>query len=136
MSERFIPSGLANRLGRAATLSLIAGTVGGAAVLAGQAFAARHRRYAQPELALALRATVGRADAPPLRLVLLGDSSALGVGVGRLDETIGGQLANLLAEGRAVAGCTCPASASPAHARPTWPPRWPGRCSASAPTWR
>ncbi|MEH1097670.1 SGNH/GDSL hydrolase family protein [Micromonospora sp. CPCC 205561] len=99
MSERFIPSGLANRLGRAATLSLIAGTVGGAAVLAGQAFAARHRRYAQPELALALRATVGRAGAPPLRLVLLGDSSALGVGVGRLDETIGGQLANLLAEG-------------------------------------
>ncbi|MEU9504979.1 SGNH/GDSL hydrolase family protein [Micromonospora sp. NPDC048170] len=99
MSERFIPSGLANRLGRAATLSLLAGTVGGAAVLAGQAFAARHRRYAQPELALALRATVGRTDAPTLRLVLLGDSSALGVGVGRLDETIGGQLANLLAEG-------------------------------------
>ncbi|MFG3703872.1 SGNH/GDSL hydrolase family protein [Micromonospora sp. NPDC047670] len=99
MSERFIPSGLAGRLGRAATLSLIAGTVGGAAVLAGQAFVARHRQYAQPELGLALRATVGRTGAPPLRLVLLGDSSALGVGVERLDDTIGGQLANLLAEG-------------------------------------
>ncbi|MFI7575234.1 SGNH/GDSL hydrolase family protein [Micromonospora sp. NPDC049497] len=99
MSEHLSPSTLAGRLGRTAALSLVAGTVGGAAVLAGQAFVARHRRYAQPELGLALRATVGRAGAPPLRLVLLGDSSALGVGVDRLDDTIGGQLANLLAEG-------------------------------------
>ena len=73
--------------------------MGVAAVLAGEAFVARHRRYAQPELGLALRATIGRAGAPPLRLVLLGDSSALGVGVDRLEDTIGGQLANLLAEG-------------------------------------
>lgn len=87
------------RWGRAAALSLLAGTVGGAAVLAGQAIAARSREYAQPELGLVLRASVGRADAPPLRLVLLGDSSALGVGVDRFEETIGGQLANLLAEG-------------------------------------
>ncbi|MFJ8577032.1 SGNH/GDSL hydrolase family protein [Micromonospora sp. NPDC093277] len=89
------------RLGRAAALSLVAGTVGGAAVLAGQAIAARSRQYAQPELGLALRATVGRADAPPVRLVLLGDSSALGVGVGYFEETIGGQLAHLLTEGPA-----------------------------------
>ncbi|MCW3814619.1 SGNH/GDSL hydrolase family protein [Micromonospora sp. DR5-3] len=87
------------RLGRAAALSLVAGTVGGAAILAGQAIAARNRQYAQPELSLALRATVGRADGPPLRLVLLGDSSALGVGVDRFEETIGGQLAHLLGEG-------------------------------------
>nr|WP_245712995.1 SGNH/GDSL hydrolase family protein [Micromonospora nigra] len=87
------------RFGRAAAISLFAGTAGGAAVLAGQAVVARSRRYAQPELGLALRATIGRAGAPPLRLVLLGDSSALGVGVERLDDTIGGQLANLLAEG-------------------------------------
>ncbi len=39
------------------------------------------------------------AGAPPLRLVLLGDSAALGVGVDRLGDTIGGQLAELLAEG-------------------------------------
>ena len=38
---------------------------------------------------------------PPLRLVLLGDSSALGVGVDRLADTVGGQLAQLLAEGPA-----------------------------------
>ena len=82
-----------------AALSLLAGTVGGAAVLASEAFVARHRRYAEPELGLALRATIGRVGGTPLRLVLLGDSSALGVGVDRLDDTIGGQLANLLAEG-------------------------------------
>ncbi|WNM41111.1 SGNH/GDSL hydrolase family protein [Micromonospora halotolerans] len=95
MTER---NELVVRLGRAAALSLLAGTVGGAVVLAGQAIAARSREYAQPELGLALRATVGRADAPPLRLVLLGDSSALGVGVEHFEETIGGQLAQLLSE--------------------------------------
>ncbi|WP_433531523.1 SGNH/GDSL hydrolase family protein [Micromonospora sp. CA-263727] len=91
----------AARVARTVAVSLLAGTLGGAAVLAGQAVIARNRRYAQPELGLALRATVGRADAPPLRLVLLGDSSALGVGVDRLADTIGGQLAELLAEGPA-----------------------------------
>ncbi|MFC8615147.1 SGNH/GDSL hydrolase family protein [Micromonospora purpureochromogenes] len=99
MTERSIGAELALRLGKAAAFSLVAGTIGGAAVLAGQAVAARNRSYAQPELGLALRATVGRAGAPPLRLVLLGDSSALGVGVERFDETVGGQLAHLLAEG-------------------------------------
>ena len=53
-------------------------------------------------------------------------------------ETVGGQLARAARRGRRTgsAGCTCPASASPAPARPTSPPRWPGRCSASARTWR
>ncbi|MEU1751306.1 SGNH/GDSL hydrolase family protein [Micromonospora matsumotoense] len=99
MTGRSLGGELAVRLGKAAAVSLVAGTIGGAAVLAGQAVAARNRDYAQPELGLALRATVGRAGAPPLRLVLLGDSSALGVGVARFDETVGGQLAHLLAEG-------------------------------------
>ncbi|WBB77426.1 SGNH/GDSL hydrolase family protein [Micromonospora sp. WMMD882] len=98
MSERNSRVELA-RVGRAAALSLLAGTVGGAAVLAGEAFVARNRRYAQPELGLALRATVGRLGAPPLRLVLLGDAAALGVGVAHFDDTVGGQLANLLTEG-------------------------------------
>ncbi|MEH1016350.1 SGNH/GDSL hydrolase family protein [Micromonospora sp. CPCC 206060] len=102
MSER--GSGRAARVGRAAALTLIAGTVGGAAVLAGEAFVARTRRYAQPELGLALRSTVGRAGATPLRLVLLGDSSALGVGVDRVGDTIGGQLARLLAEEQGPTG--------------------------------
>jgi lysophospholipase L1-like esterase len=86
------------RLAQAAALTAAAGTVGGAAVLAGQAMLARSRRYAQPDLRLAMRASVGATGAAALRLVLLGDSTALGVGVERVTETVGGQLATLLAD--------------------------------------
>lgn len=86
------------RIGQAIAATLVAGTVGGAAVLAAEAVMARNRRYAQPELGLALRATVGRQGGRPLRLVLLGDSCALGVGVDKISDTIGGQLAQLLVE--------------------------------------
>ncbi|HZN20283.1 MAG TPA: SGNH/GDSL hydrolase family protein [Micromonosporaceae bacterium] len=86
----------ARRLGRAAAITLVAGTVGGAALLAAEAVAARARRYAQPTLGLALRSTVGDVAAPPLRLVLLGDSAAMGVGVDRLADTVGGRLAAML----------------------------------------
>ncbi|MEJ3741964.1 SGNH/GDSL hydrolase family protein [Actinomycetes bacterium KLBMP 9797] len=88
-------------VGRAAVITFVAGTVGSAAVLAGEAIAARSRRYAKPEMNLALRTSMGPNTAPPLRLVLLGDSSALGVGVERLVDTIGGQLAQMLADGTA-----------------------------------
>lgn len=90
------------RLARAAAITAIAGTVGGAAVLAGQAALARGRRYAQPDLRLAMRSSIGATGAPPLRLVLLGDSTALGVGVERMVETVGGQLGQLLAETSAM----------------------------------
>ncbi|MFC7544826.1 SGNH/GDSL hydrolase family protein [Plantactinospora sp. GCM10030261] len=90
---------IALRIGRTAAMALLAGTVGGAAVLAGEAVLASNRRYAHPDPDLALRCTVGPSGAPPLRLVLLGDSSALGVGVNRVGDTVGGQLARLLAEG-------------------------------------
>ena len=89
---------ITRRIGRAAAVTLIAGTVGGGALLAAEAVAARRHRYAQPELGLALRASVGPAGAPPLRLVLLGDSAALGVGVDRVADTVGGQLAELMAQ--------------------------------------
>jgi lysophospholipase L1-like esterase len=89
------------RIGRALATTLVAGTVGGAAVLAAEALIARSRRYAEPQLGLALRATIGPGDAPPLRLVLLGDSSALGVGVDSVSDTVAGQLATLLSEGPA-----------------------------------
>jgi lysophospholipase L1-like esterase len=97
-------SGIGGQVGRAAALTLIAGTVGGAALLAGELLLARNRRYAQPELGMALRSVVGRAGAPALRLVLLGDSSALGVGVNRVRDTVGGQLAWLLSEGASTVG--------------------------------
>jgi lysophospholipase L1-like esterase len=90
---------VAGRIGKAALTTLIAGTVGGAALLTGEAIAARTRRYAKPTMGLALRTSMGPSAAPTLRLVLLGDSAALGVGVEWLADTIGGQLARLLAEG-------------------------------------
>ncbi|MEV4509399.1 SGNH/GDSL hydrolase family protein [Dactylosporangium sp. NPDC049525] len=89
------------RLARMATVTVIAGTVGGAAVLAAQAMAARTRSYAKPDMRLAMRSAVGAVGKPPMRLVLLGDATALGVGVDRVADTVGGQLAALLAEGTA-----------------------------------
>lgn len=90
------------RVGRAAMVTLIAGTVGGAALLTAEAIIARRRVYAQPALGLNLRTRVGDEGAPPLRLVMLGDSNALGVGVERVTDTVGGQLAALLATDRRV----------------------------------
>ncbi|BCB81563.1 hypothetical protein GCM10022251_16810 [Phytohabitans flavus] len=89
----------ARQLSRATVITLVAGTLGSAALLAGEAVIARNRRYAQPEMGLALRTTMGPDSAPPLRLVLMGDSSSLGVGVEQLADTVGGQLATLLADG-------------------------------------
>jgi len=90
------------RIAKGAGLALIAGTVGGAALLAAEAVAARSRRYAKPDLGLAVRATLGENDKPPLRLVLLGDATALGVGVDIVEDTVGGQLAQLLAHAGAT----------------------------------
>lgn len=97
-------TGLVERIGRTAATTLIAGTMGGVALLAGEAIAARSRRYAQPTMGLALRTSMGPSAAPVLRLVLLGDSAALGVGVEWLSDTLGGQLARLLAEGSPQSG--------------------------------
>ncbi|WP_433793477.1 SGNH/GDSL hydrolase family protein [Actinoplanes sp. CA-252034] len=92
-------AGLPERLTRAAATSLLAGAVGGVALLAGEMLAAKARRYAKPTMGLALRTSMGPQSAPPLRLVLLGDSAAVGVGVEWLSDTVGGQLARLLADG-------------------------------------
>lgn len=88
--------GLAKRLGRAATIAMVAGTVGGAAVLATEVAMARTRKYAQPDPRLAVRTTHGDAEDAPLRLTMLGDSSSIGVGVGQVSDTVGGALAELL----------------------------------------
>ena len=89
---------LLRRAAKGAGIALIAGTVGGAALLAAEAMAARSRRYAKPDLSLAVRATLGEDSRRPVRLVLLGDALALGVGVDIVEETVGGQLAAMLAD--------------------------------------
>ena len=95
--------GLARRVGRAATVALVAGTVGGAVVIAAEAAVARTRRYARPDPNLAIRTSHGDPTEQATRLVLLGDSSALGVGVARVVDTVGGRLAELLVDdGRRV----------------------------------
>jgi lysophospholipase L1-like esterase len=97
-------AGLAGRIGKATATTLLASAVGGAALLAGEVIAAKGRRYAKPTMGLALRTSMGPSAAPMLRLVLLGDSAAIGVGVEWLSETVGGQLARLLAEGTPQSG--------------------------------
>ncbi|HEX6872893.1 MAG TPA: SGNH/GDSL hydrolase family protein [Micromonosporaceae bacterium] len=86
------------RLAKGAGVALIAGTVGGAALLAAEVVAARSRRYAKPDMGLAVRASLGEGTKPPMRLVLLGDAAALGVGVDAVEDTVGGQLAQMLAD--------------------------------------
>jgi lysophospholipase L1-like esterase len=97
-------TGLAGRIGKATATTVIASAMGGVALLAGEAIAAKGRRYAKPTMGLALRTSMGPNAAPVLRLVLLGDSAAIGVGVEWLSETVGGQLARLLAEGTPQSG--------------------------------
>lgn len=94
---RSLPRRLARTAGRAAALTTVAAAAGSAAVFAAEVVRARTRRYATPALGLALRATIGPEQAPPVRLTLLGDAVALGVGVETVEETIGGQLAEQLA---------------------------------------
>jgi len=86
------------RLAKGAGIAFIAGTIGGAALLAAEALAARSRPYAKPDLGLAVRAALGSGDKPSLRLMLLGDATALGVGVDAVEDTVGGQLAQMLAD--------------------------------------
>jgi lysophospholipase L1-like esterase len=97
-------TGWTGRIGRATATTLLAGAVGGVALLAGEAIAAKGRRYAKPTMGLALRTSMGPSAAPTLRLVLLGDAAAIGVGVEWLSETVGGQLARMLAEGSPETG--------------------------------
>src|SRR4051812_21789951 len=97
-------AGLNARIGKATATGLLAGAVGGLALLAGEVLAAKARRYAKPTMGLALRTSMGKLSAPTLRLVLVGDSAAIGVGVEWLSETVGGQLARLLAEGTPESG--------------------------------
>ena len=91
-------------LARAGAVTLVAGTVGSAALVVAEAVAARVRRYAKPDPNLRMRTSIGDRQSPALRLVLLGDSSALGVGVDRVADTVGGHLAELLAGSQATGG--------------------------------
>ncbi len=86
------------RLAKGAGIAFLAGTLGGAALLAAEIVAARSRAYAKPDLGLTVRGVSGAQGKSPLRLMLLGDATALGVGVDTWEHTLGGQLARMLAD--------------------------------------
>ena len=70
----------------------------GGAVLGLELLAVTRREFLAAETAPAVRGEFGRAFAPPLRLAVLGDSTAAGVGVSRVEDTVAGRLARALAD--------------------------------------
>ena len=122
-------------LAKGAGIALIAGTVGGAALLAAEALAARSRRYAKPDLGLAVRATPRRrrqaAAAAGAARRLDRARRRRRHGRGHRRRPARPDARRRRAPGGAVHAWPCPGPAAP-----TWPPRWPGPSWASGPTWR
>lgn len=84
-------------MGRGVLLSTAVAGLASAGLLVVEALVALSRRYAQPAIGPGMRATFGSTHSPTLRLVMLGDATAAGVGVNRVEDTVGGQLADRLA---------------------------------------
>jgi lysophospholipase L1-like esterase len=77
---------------------VLATTLGAAAVLGGEALYVSRREFLSADTAPPVAGTFGRAFAPPLRLAVLGDSTGAGVGVSRVDDTVAGRMARVLAD--------------------------------------
>lgn len=99
------------QFGQLAALTALAGTALGAAVIAVEAWFAARREYLSAATAPSLDGEFG-SGAGLVRITLLGDSTAAGIGAGEVAETVGGQLARRLAgtgrririSGAAIAG--------------------------------
>jgi lysophospholipase L1-like esterase len=74
------------------------GTVAGASLLALEALLATRREYLAAETAPSIAGQFGRAFQPPLRVAVLGDSTAAGVGVSRVEDTVAGRVARVAAD--------------------------------------
>ncbi|MDQ1645661.1 MAG: hypothetical protein QOJ50_1845 [Cryptosporangiaceae bacterium] len=75
----------------------------GLLLLAVEGLVAARRTYASSDHAPSVSGTFGSGGGTPLRLLMLGDSTAAGLGVGETEETVGGRLAELIAStGRPV----------------------------------
>lgn len=83
------------RQAAAGTLATLAG--GTAALVLGEALVARYRRYLPTDSAPPVEGAYGDEDLPSLRLTMLGDSTAAGLGVDNTGDTVGGYLAAGLA---------------------------------------
>jgi lysophospholipase L1-like esterase len=84
------------RVGAGVALSAL----GGVTVLGVEILLARQRTYLTAESAPPVTGEFGDAADPLVRLVLLGDSTAAGVGVSRTQDTVGAQLAMRLSTER------------------------------------
>lgn len=80
------------------TGGLVAAGVIGASVLAIEARAATRREYADAADAPSVSGRYGDLAGAPIRLAVLGDSTAAGLGVTRVEQTVGGRLAAMLAD--------------------------------------
>ena len=86
-------------LGRRVVAGVAASTVaGGALLVVAEVLLASRREYLSADTAPSIRGEFGRAFAPPLRLAVLGDSTAAGVGVSHVDDTVAGRLARVVAD--------------------------------------
>jgi lysophospholipase L1-like esterase len=81
---------------RAGAGALALGLLGGVA-LAAEVLAAATRSYLPADSAPSPQGVFGDPEAPEIRLAVLGDSTAAGLGATRTEETVGGRLATLLA---------------------------------------
>ncbi len=91
------------RLARGAAGGALATLTLGVIVLTLEIWAAARRAYLPAGSAPPVEGEYGESGGEPLRLVMLGDSTGAGIGVGRTGETVGGVLARRLARlGRRV----------------------------------
>jgi lysophospholipase L1-like esterase len=85
-------------MGRAFVRAAAATLLAGGAVLGVESLLVSRREFLSADTAPAIAGTYGRAFAPPLRLAVLGDSTAAGVGVTRVEDSVAGRLASAVAD--------------------------------------
>ena len=85
-------------IARRVAVGVAATTVAGGALLAAEAVVVSRREFLSADSAPSVGGTFGRAFAPPLRLAVLGDSTAAGIGVTRVEDTVAGRLAQAVAD--------------------------------------
>jgi lysophospholipase L1-like esterase len=86
------------RVIRRVAAGVAATTFAGGALLGGEALLVSRREFLSADTAPSVAGTFGRAFAPPLRLAVLGDSTAAGVGVTRVEDSVAGRVAQTIAD--------------------------------------
>jgi lysophospholipase L1-like esterase len=83
---------------RRVAVGAAATTLAGGALLAVEAVYVSRREFLSADTAPSVGGTFGRAFAPPLRLAVLGDSTGAGVGVARVEDSVAGRVAQVVAD--------------------------------------